>query len=784
MRIDRIELSWFRGAAEKAILEANAKSLVVYGDTASGKSSFVDAIEYILSNGKIEHLRHEYSDRHYRNCVRNTKTPDDEISEAGIYFENGNYVKVEVPKEGRTQFESDPQNFLEIIQNWGVWGHILRQDEVSDFIKETKSKKYSVLSPLLSLSEYEEVAENINKIRKNVIEESDFAGLKGEYRTIDDEIKTYFNSLDYEEIKKIILERANKYFQASEDEDIVSISERAISELTKLSKKLEPDIKRYIIIQNIHKINLKDNLDEMISFDEELSKIGDEFIGHKIAVLENANKILDSIEDLSVEIECPACGRAILGTDFKEHVTKELDILKKSIEMRNKAIKNRRQIISALSNISTQCKSEKVFVDWLSLPEKEKLKDLFKKLDEIKTEDPLNRWSNNLVKSLKEVVSELYLMLQEELKTEPPAIEGILDDNNIFQSALKMPKMKKLGEKITKIEILTSNLERIYKKVREKISVMTDQKLSDITNEIRRIWSIMHPGELIKDIKLSPSTEKDRAIDICLEFYGTNQLSPRLTLSEGYRNSLGLSIFLALANQEDNRDHPIILDDIVSSLDRGHRGMIVDLLREELAGRQIFLFTHDREWYDELVRRLSRHNWKFFTLQKWTSPETGLQLIPSHYTFEEAESFLPNKTNASGNAVRAIMDTELPIAAEKMELLLPHQRGVRNDHRTCTEFVEKFISEGRSRFKIKKNGNWEIYQEAIDCWEEAKELLITWANRASHGGILTPSEARKLIEVCRASLSYYDCPNCGRKVWKLSHPEYVQCECGQIRWKI
>ena len=163
-------------------------------------------------------------------------------------LKNGNYVKVEVPKNGRTQFESDPQNFLEIIQNWGVWGHILRQDEVSDFIKETKSKKYSVLSPLLSLSEYEEVAENINKIRKNVIEESDFAGLKGEYRTIDHEIKTYFKSLDHEEIKKIILERANKYFQASEDEDIVSISERAISELTKLSKKLEPNIKRYIII--------------------------------------------------------------------------------------------------------------------------------------------------------------------------------------------------------------------------------------------------------------------------------------------------------------------------------------------------------------------------------------------------------------------------------------------------------------------------------------------------------------------------------------------------------
>ena len=56
MRINAIQLSWFRGAADPVSLEPNGKSMIVYGANGSGKSSFVDAIEYVLNNGKIRHL--------------------------------------------------------------------------------------------------------------------------------------------------------------------------------------------------------------------------------------------------------------------------------------------------------------------------------------------------------------------------------------------------------------------------------------------------------------------------------------------------------------------------------------------------------------------------------------------------------------------------------------------------------------------------------------------------------------------------------------------------------
>lgn len=784
MRIDKIELVWFRGAAAKAVLKANSSSVVVYGDTASGKSSFVDAVEYIISNGKIEHLRHEYSDTYLRNCVRNTKSSDDSISIACMHFENGNYVKVEVPKAGKIRFESNPADLIDTIQKWDVKRHILRQDEIANFIQETKSQKYSALSPLLGLQVYEDVAENIIKIKTNVVQESGYEDLKGQFKVIEAEINQFFTSIHEPDVKETIQERARKYVQFSESETVESISKKAISELDKISKSIEPEIKRYLTLENIHKAKIQEKIRAMISSDEALARIGEEHVDSKIAILENTNKILESLPVLATNVECPACGREILGTEFKDHVTHELDALREARKVREQAIKNRRELAIALSNINVQIKSEKAVADWLTLPEKVGVKELVDKLENVIVEDSAARWSSDSVESLKAVISPLLLIIEKELEVKPPTTDEILADYSFFRTALKILEIKKLNDKITKIEVLISALQKIHDKIRERISKMTVQVLTEISDEIRRIWVKIHPGQPIDDIRLVPSPEKDKAVDICLRFYGTKQSSPRLTLSEGYRNSLGLSIFLALANQGETREHPIFLDDIVSSLDREHRGMIIDVLREELSGRQVFLFTHDREWFGELRNRLEPDHWVFYTLQKWFSPETGIQLIPSDYTFEEAEALLPAHVKPSGNAVRAIMDTELPRAAEKLNLFMPYKQGIRNDYRTCIDFLEVFISEGKRKFKIRKNSNWQVYQEAIDAWQKAKELVVAWANRASHTGSLSVSEARKLISVCRDALSYFECPDCKKKIWALSHSDYVRCECGRVRWKI
>ena len=61
MHIETIGLSWFRAAADNVVMDTGSKSVVIYGANGSGKSTFPDAIEYLVADGRIEHLAHEYS---------------------------------------------------------------------------------------------------------------------------------------------------------------------------------------------------------------------------------------------------------------------------------------------------------------------------------------------------------------------------------------------------------------------------------------------------------------------------------------------------------------------------------------------------------------------------------------------------------------------------------------------------------------------------------------------------------------------------------------------------
>jgi hypothetical protein len=82
------------------------------------------------------------------------------------------------------------------------------------------------------------------------------------------------------------------------------------------------------------------------------------------------------------------------------------------------------------------------------------------------------------------------------------------------------------------------------------------------SDDIADMWKALHPGQPIENVQLCLPNE-DKAIDIALRFHGKDQVSPRLTLSEGYRNSLGLCILPALAKREAGKDRPLILDDVV-----------------------------------------------------------------------------------------------------------------------------------------------------------------------------------------------------------------------------
>ncbi|WP_075087235.1 hypothetical protein [Verrucomicrobium spinosum] len=146
---------------------------------------------------------------------------------------------------------------------------------------------------------------------------------------------------------------------------------------------------------------------------------------------------------------------------------------------------------------------------------------------------------------------------------------------------------------------------------------------------------------------------------------------PRAFLSEGHLDSLGLCIFLATVKIFNPTGTMLVLDDVLTSIDKDHRHRVGELLFDEFHEYQILLTTHDEYWFD-LLKSLSRARgiqgtWKFTKVEGWTV-ERGPTLSVS----DDSWAFINANLNeasyrALGGPLRLVLEDFLKRAAVKLE---------------------------------------------------------------------------------------------------------------------
>ncbi len=81
--------------------------------------------------------------------------------------------------------------------------------------------------------------------------------------------------------------------------------------------------------------------------------------------------------------------------------------------------------------------------------------------------------------------------------------------------------------------------------------------------------------------------------------------------------------------------------------------------------------------------------------------------------------------------------------------------------------------------------DYAIHEDAIEALDKADQLLVSWGNRASHTFDVVRAEATKLIDACEKALESFKCASCSKGVWfaDAGGSEWVQCQCGGVRWR-
>lgn len=320
MRIKAIEMSWFRGAADQVSMEANGKSLVVYGANGSGKSCFVDAIEYVLNNGKIGHLAHEYSGKHQEKAIHNTHKPEDQKTELKIRFETKPELKLVINPDGTfTSSNAEPI----AMNTWDYGRTVLRQNEVAAFIHETKGDKYSALLPLLGLHEMEIAAENLRQLAKSVVAESKLTEAQITLKGIIAKRKETFGAdSDDQILKKIEVLHSCYCVDQVATKDSLSRCKELETAIAKRIEQFSADQRRYLTLHEAGELDLKSHVDTIREANAKLTDAMEPLIGERLQILQDTAEFVKQLKD-NENVKCPACGRIIPAEIFQAHVEAE-----------------------------------------------------------------------------------------------------------------------------------------------------------------------------------------------------------------------------------------------------------------------------------------------------------------------------------------------------------------------------------------------------------------------------------------------------------------------------
>ena len=784
MRIKSIELSWFRGAASTVTLEPNGKSMVVYGENGSGKSSFVDAVEYVLNNGRIEHLRNEYSGPRQENAIPNTHRPVDATTSLRFKFQDGSQLNVDFDPNG-----SSKKSGAEAIAmgDWEYRQTVLRQDEVARFIYDRKGEKYSALLPLFGLQSLEMAATNAHKLSGVVEKEAKLAEKKGRLHEVSTQRQSTFPGYNDEQVLEVINRLYTQYCNGDyADFDPVSLCNEIRLAIDKRVSEFSADNQRHVTLREVSQLNLAEVLERVNKASVELTASIDLNIAEKLAVLRAARTFAESIGD-AAEIACPACGQAVASDRFIEHVTTESKRLNEAEEAFSKYKAEVNSVCNCLQELKVSIRKPELQV-WADGFDDQALFNGLAYLGDVNPDALRETCTADDLNAIENMLLPIIGAAARDSADAAPDVQNLTDDKNLLGVAESIMSSRNLQKEIAACEELILAINSLENAVRDQIRQRSQAIIDTISQDVQSMWSTLHPGERIDSVGLSLPEDTDKAVEVVLKFYGVDQDSPSLTLSEGFRNSLGLCIFLAMAKQVLDKERPLFLDDVVVSLDRHHRGMIQGLLDAEFNDRQIIVLTHDREWYAELRQQLSGNNgWIFKTLLPYEAPEIGIRWSSRDTTFGDARARIEERPDSAGSDARKIMDQELPLIAEALKSQMSFLRSERNDRRTAHEFLERLIADGKRCFEKKSAGKYFPNTDAITALETADQLLVSWGNKASHSFDVVRPEAIKLIDACEAALATFRCSSCdpSSAVWRLDdeNSEWLQCRCGELRWR-
>ncbi|NCB69258.1 MAG: hypothetical protein EOM47_10490 [Bacteroidia bacterium] len=750
-KIKSITIEGIRGIRNSISLPLNEKSVLLYGDNGSGKSSVSDAIEWFYTD-KVSHLSGSEID--LKDALRNSHQKETDTSSIAISY-NRNVIdatkKLSI-KRGRLSSEisnltDDFQKYFSASQSENL---LLRYQFLRDFIDQTKGDKLKYLSDIIGFSEVTKTKDVLRKafssIKSELKTQNFEAQINNEKQTLIAKIGATVSQQNnlFEKINEII-EPLKTGFTVSSIDDI----DKVLNHIKKPANTKQ--LTELQFLENTNKA-LSILKSEILFIDGEYQKYFTEF-----------NKIAEDVQSIMQTFlaELLKSGEAVITKKYHKEDNcplclqqKNLEELKTDIQRRLKEIEEsskKKGVFDAAKKSISDIVAERLkrleltaVNALLNEQENESIKQaicsLSNKLTEYqKSANEKVTSGNKLPASITLILTEDDFKIQEQISARFEAIQTAIKNDkstelyaNISAAKDAFLKIKRFEKNKSKLEYQKNSLELIYNEFVKRQKEGLESFINTFSLYINDFYEFMNPDEQFHEIKIVTIGEEDELNGITIEYkYNDMWVSPpQKYFSESHLNCFGISFFLASVIAFNKENKFIVLDDVISSFDSAHRKRFADLLFEKFADYQFILLTHELEWFSYIQQLAKRKGWIIGEI-KWTEANgTHLEEKPNDLK-EFIERELANSSvETLGNPIRKYLEGKLKDICLNLDVKVSFRLNDVNEKRMPDELLNELKS------KINKNGGQDLKAKMPIIERVANSSLL--GNLLSHDNPFNP----------------------------------------------
>lgn len=667
LKIKELEIKAFRGIKHED-LELDSKSLVLLGENGTGKSSIVQAIEYLLTSELSAFTGEGTGDLNANDVMPFFGTDKSELSVKTTF---NNDLAIERNMKGF--YASD--EIKSQIKPLSNGANILNRKKLLNYVDSIPSTRYNKIGKMFGFNYIDQIGQIFNKECNSL--ENTLTGKKYDYtnslKTLSKRLDLDFNLrykkntkknkvLNYESSKgqyEKCIEELNKRIDGKFP---LLESDTNVEEYLKdLQETLNSNNKRHVktILDTIK------NMGNLDSKEEELDQIIKKYELFYLDSAKNASLLLNLLDESREYIQannssiCPVCKSDIDAKKVCEDIDSEINELKKNLGSIEALKEETYEFIYYLDNIIDNLSFIERQIDLIDDEDNEKIlnshRENIESLEKLESdlkslinfEISANDVENSLSMSHSKLI-DLSKHLESNYLKEDDEYQETLDLlNQCLVTLISLNKTQKDIDSLEKELEVAKIVDKIYQKEKIKYISNTLEKLTDRINEY---YAFIHKDDGIKN----PRFEVSGATGLKLRMDSFNKESdPREYSSEGHLDTLGLCITLAFI--KENSSVPIIvLDDIIATVDSSHKERIARLLLDEFKDYQLIITTHNKMWFNQirhLVKARQKHSkqegeykdYQFVEIKSWNIDEgpylsnhkTDVQTIQKHLINKE-----------------------------------------------------------------------------------------------------------------------------------------------------